>query len=109
MSSLALSKTTTAFEQTCGSCLIQFAYCLINNLEAKLVMYNYANNHYTNYFYEDVNAVKLCVPDIPSLREQAEAAGISHIMWFGYNTDPVIQVPLHEVCAERLVKFVESG
>lgn len=103
--SAVLDKTTVhqhSWEQLCGSCLIHFAYCLIQKLEMNISMWNIDKNHYTNYFYEDVNSVKLCVPDMTTLRDQAQALGISHIIWFGYNTDPVTQVPLDKVRADML-------
>ena len=102
--STVLEKTSDnqhSWEQLHGSCLIHFAYCLIQKLEMNVGMWN-IDNHYTNYFYQDVNSVKLCVPDIRTLREQAQALGISHIMWFGHNTDPVTTVPIHEVRADML-------
>jgi len=52
---------------------------------------------HTNYFYRSGAAINLCVPGDENLRYLAHLLKLTHIVYFGYNSDPVDLVPLDEV------------
>jgi len=52
--------------------------------------YSWRSDPYTNYFYRTCgDGIGLIVPDLPELRCEADKLGISSMVYFGHNTDPV--------------------
>jgi hypothetical protein len=91
--------------------LIVFAHSIMKQLptlerEVSQRMNTVYDNHYTNYFFRNGSAIKLCVPDTELLRDFATQMGIYDIVWFGHNSDPVELVPLHDV--KRLMEDTAS-
>lgn len=64
---------------------------------------------YTNYFYgirdphTEIDSIGLIVPDLPELRCEAEKLGVSSMVFFGYNTDPV-EILKPEDIIRRLIR-----
>lgn len=66
-----------------------------------------SNNPYTNAFYHNPGNeynIGLIVPDTTLLREEAKKYNISHIMYFGYNTDPISILSLVDVRNRFIMK-----
>ena len=85
-----------------GLRLILFAHAVIGHRpilrESILQMIGTTyDNPYTNYFYRNGASINLCVPDNEHARYLAHLYNVSHIIYFGYNSDPVDLVPLDEV------------
>lgn len=90
-------------EDELGLRLIVFAYAVMNHRPVlkksilRVMPANYDDNHFTNYFYRNGAAINLCVPDNQNARYLAHLYNVSHIIYFGYNSDPVELVPLDDV------------
>ena len=77
-------------------CLFLKGMTLLRFASAPEPSCSFWNNRYwksdphTNYFYRTCDdGIGLIVPDLPELRCEAEKLGVSSMVYFGYNTDPV--------------------
>ena len=84
-----------------GLQLILLAHAVMDNRpilkESILQTINTYDDPHTNYFYRNGASINLCVPDDENLRYLAHLLKLTHIVYFGYNSDPVDLVPLDEV------------
>lgn len=85
-----------------GLQLILLAHAVMDNrpiLKQSILqgMHTTYGDPHTNYFYRNGAAINLCVPDDENLRYLAHLLKLTHIVYFGYNSDPVDLVPLDEV------------
>ncbi len=90
-----------------GRALLRFAASPTPTLEAFLDL----SDPYTNYFYEsscNTYGVGLIVPDRPELREEAARLDICHLVYFGYNGDPVTICSLHDVYTKLTTKLTRK-
>lgn len=86
----------TRSEVDIGRTLLRFAASPTPTLGAFLQL----SDPYTNYFYESLHnthGIGLIVPDVPELREEAARLNLSHLVYFGYNGDPVTLCSLDTV------------
>lgn len=87
----------TADEQARAMELLLVAHCVVNGvLYIPTASMDY-DNPFTNYFYRNGSEIHLCIPDTAGIRHVAIELGVDHMVWFGYNSDPVQLVSLNEV------------
>tara|TARA_A100001011_G_C14293875_1_gene837483 strand:- start:86 stop:499 length:414 start_codon:yes stop_codon:yes gene_type:complete len=90
-----------------GRTLLRFAASPTPTLGAFLQL----SDPYTNYFYESLHnthGIGLIVPDVPELREEAARLDLSHLVYFGYNGDPVTLCSLDDVYTKLTKKEDEE-